>query len=426
MPQIVPFRGFRYSQSSVAIEDVIAPPYDVISPEQQARLYDRSPYNVVRLVLGRESDRYASAARFFEDWQKKHVLVRDEKPSLYVLHQTFEDQGGALTTRKGFIALCKLEEFDKNVVLPHEKTLAKPREDRFALFKATRANFSQVFSLYSDPENEVDENLNGFVRSTPEVEVTFENVQNRMWQLQDVGIIKKVQQVLHAKQALIADGHHRYETALAYRDFVRAQNPKVPASDLSNYVMMYFTNIEDRGLVIYPTHRIVHSLPNFDGAKFLEAVGRFFIVRECKDKESLQLGLESSAVRSFGAVIQGDQKMVLLTLKPTMKAGEIVNETFPEEVKELDVTLLHTIILSDILGISAESQEQKLNLEYSKSADESIEMVRSGKAQICFLMNPTKIEEVRRVAKARFTMPQKSTFFYPKLLSGLVINKMAD
>ncbi|MGB2868293.1 MAG: DUF1015 domain-containing protein [Bacteroidota bacterium] len=426
MPQIIPFRGYRYNQSSVAMEDVIAPPYDVISPEQQTRLYDRSPYNVVRLILGREADRYSSAAKFFEDWQKDHILVREEKPALYVLHQSFEDQTGSLTTRKGFIALCRLEDFEKNVVLPHEKTLAKPREDRFALFKATRSNFSQVFSLYWDPENEVDEHLNGFAKSNPEIDVTFENVQNRMWMLQETGIIRKVQQFLSDKQVLIADGHHRYETALAYRDFVKARNPKVPGNDLSNYVMMYFTNIEDRGLVIYPTHRIVHSLPNFDGAKFLEEVGRFFIVREFKDRDSLQTGLQSSAVRSFGVVIQGDPKFYLLTLKPTSQAGEVVADSMPDEVKELDVTLLHTVILRDLLGISAQAQEQKLNLEYSKSVEESVESVRSGKGQISFLMNPTKIEEVRRVAKAGLTMPQKSTFFFPKLLSGLVINKMAD
>jgi uncharacterized protein (DUF1015 family) len=424
MPEILPFRGYRYDLSRVDIQDVVAPPYDVISPQQQAQLYDKSPYNVVRLILGREEDRYASAAKYFLEWQDKGQLVRDKKPCFYALQQKFDGLNGKRITRKGFIALCRLEEFEKKIVLPHEKTLAKPREDRFQLFKATRANFSQIFSLYSDPEKRVDSSLNGATNKPPMVEVVFEDVENRIWMVEDEKSIAAMQRFLADKQVLIADGHHRYETALAYRDFMRSQNKKPSGREGYEYVMMFFTNLEDEGLVIYPTHRQVHSLTRFDAKQFLSRISEHFICREFKDRHTLVLALQSGSMKSFGLVLQGDPTFRLITLKPTALLAEIVRENGPREVRELDVTLLHSLILRDMLRISPEAQEQKLNLTYVKSIDEAIESTNSGKAQLAFLMNATKIEEVRAVAKAGFTMPQKSTYFYPKILSGLLINKL--
>ena len=424
MPEILPFRGYRYDLSRVDIQDVVAPPYDVISPQQQSQFYDKSPFNVVRLILGREEDRYASAAKYFLEWQDTGLLARDKKPCFYALQQKFDGLDGKRITRKGFIVLCRLEEFEKKIVLPHEKTLAKPREDRFKLFKATNANFSQIFSLYSDPEKRVDSSLNGATNKPPTVEVVFEDVENRIWMVDDEKSIAAIQGFLAGKQVLIADGHHRYETALAYRDFMRSQNKKTSGREGYEYVMMFFTNLEDEGLMIYPTHRLVHSLTRFDAREFLTRISEHFVCREFKDQHTLVLALQSSAMKSFGLVLQGDPTFRLITLKPTAPVAEIVRENGPREVRELDVTLLHSLILRDMLRISSEAQEQKLNLTYVKSLDEAIETTNSGKAQLAFLMNATKIEEVRAVAKAGFTMPQKSTYFYPKLLSGLLINKL--
>lgn len=424
MPEILPFRGYWYDLSRVDIQDVVSPPYDVISPQQQSQLYDKSPYNVVRLILGREEDRYVSAAKNFLEWQDRGILVRDKKPCLYALQQKFEGLNGKPITRKGFIALCRLEEFEKKIVLPHEKTLAKPREDRFKLLKATNANFSQIFSLYSDPEKRVDSSLNGATNKPSVIEAVFEDVENRIWMVDDEKCVATIQKFLADKQVLIADGHHRYETALAYRDFMRSQNKKPSGREGYEYVMMFFTNLEDEGLVIYPTHRLVHSLPQFEAKEFLTRISEHFVCREFKDQHTLVLALQSSSMKSFGLVIQRDPTFRLLTLKPTTSVAEVVRENGPREVRELDVTLLHSLILRDMLRISPEAQEQKLNLTYVKSIDEAIESTNSGKAQLAFLMNATKIEEVRAVAKAGFTMPQKSTYFYPKLLSGLLINKL--
>ncbi|MCI0706645.1 MAG: DUF1015 domain-containing protein [Ignavibacteriae bacterium] len=424
MADIKAFRGYLYNQSKVNIQEVVAPPYDVISPEQQERLYEVSRYNIVRLILGKEADRYASAAKHFADWQQEHVLARDSAPALYVVHQRFTDKDGKEVIRKGFIALCKLVEFEKRVVLPHEKTMAKPREDRLKLFKATNANFSQVFSLYSDPGKEVDSLLNGIAKSEPAVNVLYEDVENSVWRLTDAKVQKAVQEFLSGKQVLIADGHHRYETALAYRDFMRQSNPQHTGNELYNYMMMFFTNIDDEGLVIYPTHRLVHSLRDFKGEDFLARLEEHFIVRDVKDYESLSEGMKSSSVPAFGLIVSGFPMYYLITLKPTPTLQEIIKEEIPSEVKELDVTVLHTLIIKNLLGISAEAQEQKTNLDYVKDARHAIEAVESGSMQLAFLMNPTKIEQVRAVAKAGHTMPQKSTYFFPKLLSGLVINKL--
>lgn len=426
MPEIRPFRGILYHPSKVALSDVVAPPYDVISPEQQAKLYEASPYNVVRLILGREEDRYSSAAQYFQRWQQDHILVRDEKPALYILHQTFEDLTGRRITRKGFIALCRLEDFEKRIVLPHEKTLAKPREDRLKLLKATNANFDQVFCLYSDPRAEIDQHLNGIAKTPPIIDVLFEDVQNRVWKLHDESTIRAVQAFLQDQQVLIADGHHRYETALAYRNQRQAENPHHSGNEPYHYCMVFLTNIDDESLVIYPTHRLVHSLQGFDRSSFMETLGKYFIVRTFREYEDVAEGMKSSSAPAFGIVLQGDALLYLATLKPAHTAQELISDDLPREVKELDVTLLHSLILTRWLGLSVEAQEQKTNIDYVRDARSAIARVREGEAQVAFLMNPTHIAQVRAVARAGSTMPQKSTYFYPKLVSGLVLHSLTD
>ncbi|MGA7161083.1 MAG: DUF1015 domain-containing protein, partial [Bacteroidota bacterium] len=213
MPIIKPFRGIRYNQTGVNINTVVAPPYDVISPEQQNQLYDKDPYNIVRLILGREADRYSAAAESFKEWQEKGVLMREARPAIYPLAQTFSSTTGVVIQRKGFIALCHLEEFAKGIVLPHEKTLSKAKEDRFKLFKATNSNFSQIFGLYSDAAKKVDVAIAPLYSTQAAVDVTFENVRNQLWVIDENRAIEKIAMEMEPKQVLIADGHHRYETA---------------------------------------------------------------------------------------------------------------------------------------------------------------------------------------------------------------------
>ncbi|MEX2116349.1 MAG: DUF1015 domain-containing protein [Bacteroidota bacterium] len=426
MPEVAPFRGLRYNKHKVGLDDVVAPPYDVISPELQDRLYGKNPYNVVRLILGREENRYEAAARTFKQWKNEGILEGESLPAIYLLHQVFDGPDRKPVTRKGFVARCRLEEFDKKIILPHEKTHAKPIEDRLSLFQATQSNFSQIFSLYADPEKEVDRAINGLSKTDPAIDVSYDGVQNKLWPVLDTHAIESVRRFMASRQALIADGHHRYETALAYRDMMRTGNLRHTGKEPYNYVMMFFTNVDDAGLVIYPTHRVVHSLTSFNLKGFLDRAAQYFILREFVQQSALLSALESSSAPSFGMVAEGRQSGVLLSLKPVRLADEIISDLLPREIKELDVTVLHRLVLRDLLGISMEAQDAKRNIDYIRDASEAVGLVRDGKAQLAFLMNATKIQQVRAVAMAGHTMPQKSTYFYPKLLSGLVINSLAE
>jgi uncharacterized protein (DUF1015 family) len=426
MATIRPFRGIRYNQMKVTIANVVAPPYDVITPEQQNGYYDKDPFNVIRLILGREEDRYSSAAQTYEEWQKNDTLLRDLEPSIYPLVQTFTDADGKEIRRKGFIALCRLEEFEKKIVLPHEKTLSKAKEDRFKLFKATKSNFSQVFTLYSDTEKAIDTFLDPVHSTYPVIDVEFEGVRNQLWQVSDKRAIDGIANLMEPKQVLIADGHHRYETGLAYRDLMRSQNPNHTGTELYNYIMMFFTNLDDEGLVIFPTHRVIHSVPAFDGAKLISTLQQHFDVQIYPTPQMMMDAMKRHPKFAYGFVSSHSNKFFVAALKDEASLPVLVKDELPGEVKGLDVVLLHNYILRDLLGISQEAQEKKLNIHYLQSVHQSVDEVASGASQIAFFINPTRIEQVRAVCKSGNTMPQKSTFFYPKLISGLVLNKMVD
>jgi len=410
----------------VKIDNVVAPPYDVISSEQQNGFYNRDPYNVIRLILGREEDRYSSAAKTYADWQSSDVLLRDLTPSIYPLVQTFKNTEGKEIQRKGFIALCHLEEFEKKIVLPHEKTLSKAKEDRFKLFKATKSNFSQVFSLYSDAEKKIDQYLDPIHSTYPVIDVEFESVRNQLWQVTDISVIDHIAVLMEPKQVLIADGHHRYETGLAYRDLMRSLNPHHTGHELYNYIMMFFTNLDDEGLVIFPTHRIIHSLPAYDGSSLMATLQQHFDVQVFPTSQMMIDTMKKIPKFAYGFVSNHSTKFYIASLKNDSMLASLVTEPLPDEVKQLDVVLLHNYILGKLLGISQEAQEKKLNIHYLQNVHDGVEEVASGKSQIAFFVNPTRIDQVRAVTKSSNTMPQKSTFFYPKLISGLVFNKMEE
>ena len=340
--------------------------------------------------------------------------------------QTFKTTTGALVQRKGFIALCHLEEFEKGIVLPHEKTLSKAKEDRFKLFKATNSNFSQIFSLYSDEAKKVDAIVAPLCSGPAAVDVTYESVRNELWLITDDHAIEKIAGEMEAKQVLIADGHHRYETALAYRDLMKSQNPVHNGSELYNYVMMFFTNLDDEGLVIFPTHRVIHSVPKFEWKEFSSAIQKYFGLAAFPSLETMASALRARPQYSYGMIVNAASKYWIASLRDGASVDDLIPASLPPEVKDLDVVLLHSYFLGAVLGISIEAQEKKLNIHYIQSIDECESEVVNGTAQIAFVVNPTKIGQVRAVAKAGETMPQKSTFFYPKLLSGLVLNKMAE
>ena len=337
MATIKPFRGIRYNQMKVNISSVVAPPYDVISPEQQNGFYDKDPFNVIRLILGREEDRYAAAAATYDEWQKKDVLLRDLTPSIYPLVQTFKTTEGKEVQRKGFIALCRLEEFEKKIVLPHEKTLSKAKEDRFKLFKATSSNFSQVFSLYSDAGKEIDKYLDSVHSTFPVIDVQFEEVRNQLWQVLDISVIEHIAALMEPKQVLIADGHHRYETGLAYRDLMRSQNPNHTGNELYNYIMMFFTNLDDEGLVIFPTHRVVHSLQNYDGNALMATLQQHFNVQVYPTPQMMMDALKQFPKFAYGFVSKHSVKFFVASLKDESSLNILVADNLPAEVKNLDV-----------------------------------------------------------------------------------------
>lgn len=422
MAELRPFRALRYDLARVSLSDVVAPPYDVISPEQQAELYAASPYNVVRLILGRETDRYTEAAQYLARWKSERILVRDNEPAIYLLQQEFTLPDATSVKRTGFIARCRLEDIGNGSVLPHEKTLAKPKEDRFRLLQATHANFSQIFGLYSDPDHVISSLFYGAMQSPEEMNVEFEGVRNLVWRITDDEMIAVIVRFMAGKTILVADGHHRYETAVSYRNSRRLNHPAHTGDEAYNFIMMYHTNMHDRGLVVLPTHRVLHNLRGFSATELTESLAETFELIPCAGERELTEVLSIANRRSYGLVISDPMRYLLLRLKDGVSPKTLLGDLVPEVLLDLDVSLLHGYIFGRLLGISSDAQEQKSNLDYFKDSASAIATVSSGFADAAFLMNATPVEQVRTVAEGGHTMPQKSTYFYPKLLSGLLIN----
>ncbi len=457
MARIYPFRATRYNPSSVRMEDVVTQPYDKITPSMQQGYYKRSGYNLCRIILGLPelfdepgvNDVYTRAARDFHEWRHKGILQTEKEPCIFAYTQRFTVPGrrDEVRERRSFIALGALQEYADRVVFRHEQTLSKPKNDRLNLLRATRAHFGQIFMLYSDPGLSIERMLfgNNFV---PEVEVTDEyGVLHRLAKVSDPHTIRLILGVMEDKKLIIADGHHRYETALTYarehaparahrqeRDLAttlpRPMNPEAA-------VMMTFVNMEAEGLTILPTHRVVFGLQQFDAADFLKRAEAFFSVEPLggEDASALlrTLAEAGAAHTAFVAVLA--RGCFLFTAKPEAiarlfgDAGGAGQERvtassvalISERQRQLDVTQLHTVLLETLLHLSEESIREQRNLRYVRDASEAKEQVITGAAQVAFLMNPVTLDELREVAFNGEVMPQKSTDFYPKLLSGLAI-----
>ena len=437
MAQIYPFRAWRYSPSAVRLEDVVTQPYDKITPAMQQAYYQRSTYNLVRIILGLPEPGdaeggqsvYTRAARDFSAWRERGVLAQERAPCIFAYSQRFKVPGTEVVKeRRGYIALGKLHDYSEQVVFRHEQTLSKPRSDRLNLLKATRAHFGQIFMLYSDPAASVEKIL--YDGAGPvDAEVTDEyGVLHQLWKISDPQAIRKLTAAMADKKLIIADGHHRYETALSYSKEHAAAKPakkvtgaaELPQPDFSEAAaMMTFVNMDSDGLVILPTHRVVHSLANFDPDVFYNAATDFFYVDILPPYNAEQFidTLRRQSGTAFVAVTKsGDY---LLHSKP-----QIVNEalaTLPERQRQLDLTHLHSIVLDRLLGLDAEKVREQTHIRYLRDAAEAVEQVRNGEADVTFLTKPVTMEQLREVAFAGEVMPQKSTDFFPKLLSGLAI-----
>ena len=437
MAHIFPFRAWRYNPSSVRLEDVVTQPYDKISPSMQQAYYQRSPFNLVRIILGKpepsDAERgesvYTRAARDFAAWRKQGVLTQENTPCIFAYAQRFKVPGTEIIKeRRGFIALGGLHDYAEKVVFRHEQTLSKPKSDRLNLLKATHAHFGQIFMLYSDPAGSVEKIL--YDGAGPaEAEVTDEyGVLHRLWKVSDPAAINLLTTAMADKKLIIADGHHRYETALNYSkehapaaslktESSTSQLPQPPYPEAA--VMMTFVNMDSDGLVVLPTHRVVHSLSSFDPAAFVRAAEEFFMVEALQAAEASnyidtltkQNGTAFVAITRAGAF--------LLRSRPEPIAAALAH--LPERQRQLDLSHLHSIVLDRLLGLNEEKVREQTNIRYLRDAAEAVDQVCRGEADVTFLTNPVSMEQLKEVAFAGDVMPQKSTDFYPKLLSGLTI-----
>ncbi|MGA7155575.1 MAG: DUF1015 domain-containing protein [Acidobacteriaceae bacterium] len=470
MARLFPFRALRYDPNRVNMTDVVTQPYDKISPEMQERYYAASPYNLIRVILGKHLPNdteagpnvYTRAAATLNDWRAEGILREETEPALYAYSQTYKVPGSSAAAnesstvreRRGFIALGQLHDYADKVVYRHEQTFPKHKSDRLALFKATRAYCEQIYMLYSDPESKIDHILFDTPGETaaeqqpaamraPDVEITDEyGVLHRLWKISDPSLIAQTLEAMSAKWLLIADGHHRYETSTTYMHERAAQlgvdpnaRPKevavAPGTTLpqpafpEQAMMMTFVNMDAPGITILPTHRVAFNLIGFNGREFAAKAAQYFTVTEIGPTLSghfqgadglLTLLNQTAGVAFIAATRDGD---FLLTPKPEATAPLLA--ALPERQQQLDVTQLHKVVLEKLLGLSEETVRAGSNVRYLREASEALAQVGSGNADVAFLIKPVTLEQMKDISLNLEVMPQKSTDFYPKLLSGLAM-----
>jgi len=433
MPDIQAFRGIRYDLGHVgSLSDVVAPPYDVISPEMQEELYKKHPCNVVRLILNRiepgdddeANNRYTRAAKFLKNWQSEGVLFTEADPAVYVYHQEFE-HAGITYTRRGFMARLRLSRFGEGQVFPHEETTSGPKLDRLMLTVVCKANLSQIFSIYPDPENEAQNLLEEAIAGdTPVVATDHLGVVHRLWPLSDVSIISALAAAMGPKPIFVADGHHRYETACNYRDqvydsgFLSKDHP-------ANFVLTHFVAMEDPGMIVLPCHRLFSGLPELGSDELAGKLGDCFTTRPAGEGpqqaaavwEQIEMGDDQATI---GLFCRRDQRWLLATLTDAGRAkmAEVAKD-HNEEWRELGVAILHRLIVKTLLGCEEIPKPTFANL-----VEEVVAGLSTGEYPLAAMVMPATVDHIRAVSLAGERMPSKSTYFYPKLLSGLVINPL--
>ncbi|MBR6563068.1 MAG: DUF1015 domain-containing protein [Clostridia bacterium] len=413
MAGIKPIKALRFTEKAGNIADCVCPPYDIISESEREALIARNENNVVRLELPVGEDRYKEAGKTLNSWLNSGVLARDEQEGIYVYREEF-NVGGKDYCLTGMICLVQLCEFSERIILPHEETLTKAKQDRLNLMMGTGCNFSSIYSLYSDESGDIAGILDEKTKESPICRFTDEEeVTHTLWKIEDAGKLGVIINTLADKQLFIADGHHRYETALNYKKALESTTAGADAS----HVMMTLVDMDDKGLVVFPTHRLIVD----------KSVSREELIAKCeKDFETKTLPLcELKGALADGedahtyAFYDGGDDFVLLTLKESAKRNI---DGRSDAYSDLDVSILHSFVLENALGIDKENMANQINLRYTRSMDEAIESVKSGKATAAFLINATKVSQIKAVALAGDKMPQKSTYFYPKLKTGLVMN----
>lgn len=410
--EVLPIEAIVYNDKKVELKDVIAPPYDVIDTAYQDELYKRSQYNIVRLILSKEEDRYKSAQRDFENWQKEEVLIKTKKPVIFYIIQKYVNEKGKTIERKGFIARNKIEDFSSKKILPHEFTMGGPKEDRFKLVSATKAFFSQIFMVYNDEKQVIEkEILPKYLALKPFMDVVDDlGVENIVYIIEDNSDIEIIQKTLEDKTLLIADGHHRYETSMNYRN-------AHPNNEKAKYVMSYFTNAADENLIIYPTHRIIEK--HFPKEEIMSAVEKYYDVVEVVGKDEFLNKIEEENKKQITTGLILENYFYVLKLKKDME--KLVKA--PNCLQKLDLMVLHELILKKELKFSQDELMAQNGIKYEKKENVAFEAINNG-ASAVFIMAYPKMKDIIDVSSMGERMPQKSTYFYPKLLSGIVINPL--
>jgi uncharacterized protein (DUF1015 family) len=444
MAKVLPFHGFRYAASRQgALSKLIAPPYDVVSPAHRAELAARSPHNIVHVTVGDDrpgddasENKYLRAARDWTAWLEDGTVRRDAGPALYPLEQSFTGPDGRPRVRRAVIGACTLHRYEEGIVLPHEKTLAGPKADRLELLKHVKANLSPVFGLYDDDGGEGRRALDAAIASAgePVAEADSDDgTRHRLWRVEGETATVLVR-ALAQRTVYIADGHHRYESALTYRDLVDEREPGLPAAAGHRFIMMALCAMSDPGLVIYPTHRLLGGLPGLRLDTLLDGLHRFFVVDTLAEDlrrpagrawAASKLSDHSGKSTTFLMVSAEDGKGRILTLRDDADFNGV---PLPANItlRDVDVTALHVVVFEHLLGMGPRSQEQGENVRYEMDAGEVVTRTLSGEYQLAFLVNPTPMWQVQAVAESGETMPSKSTFFYPKLASGLVMRDVHE
>ena len=431
MANLKPFKGIRYNPEKVGdIANVISQPYDRVRHGLQEKYYALSDYNVTRMIKGKEFENdhvnenvYTRAQAFLSKWLAEGVLAYEEKPAIYVYHQEFT-LNGQQVTRKAMISALELAKFEEGIVLPHEKTHDGPKMDRLNLTRATEAYYGNIFILYPDAENKIDSILDAAIQRDPDVDVRelFEkDVRQKMWVVTDEDVLAVVQAEMAPKTGLIiADGHHRYETAIAYREEMREKYPDAPAEAGFNYLLVALVSMSNPGLTILPTHRLIFDYKTMTADDVLAKAAEYFEIEKVDDRAALEAKMDAAIgkIGCFGLVSNGAVHFL------TLKSASVMETLAPSRAdvwQTLDASILHKLLLEHVLGISEATIDAKEGVEYLREPDLGYERVAKEETAFLFIVNATRMEQITACTSVDEKMPQKSTDFYPKVVTGLAI-----
>ena len=421
------FPALRFTDKAGDISKNVCPPYDIISPAQREKYIAESENNIIRLELPVGEDAYGEAGRLYREMRKQGILANDTTAGLYVYEEEFT-VSGVTKKIKGIFARVKLCDFSENVVLPHEETLSKAKTDRFNLMCATHCNFSPIYSMYTDAEHVISGKIAALTAGRPEIEFTApDGVIQRLWKIEAGADTAAIEQAFADKQLFIADGHHRYETALNFRKKLKDEGVITSDEHPANDVMMMLIDMENEGLVVFPTHRLVRGVADFDADAALDKISAYFDVREIS-RDAAETSLAENTDKKAYVFCVKPERYYLLTLREDAASAAALDALNPGKsaaYKGLDVTVLHSLILEKLFGIDKENMARQINLTYTRDLDEACAAAQSDDFNCAFLLNATKVSEIKDVALAGEKMPQKSTYFYPKLITGLVMNDLS-